>query len=318
MPGGGGGGADTSGMEQATREANELNQRIYEESLARGEPYYNIGTQGLYSLADRIGIPGGSMRTEAQYREELRPQFIQQAAVPQGLYKDATGNQYTFEQYFGNNPLAARDPVFRERMVRDAGLSAVTSAPEMVDTAGLDAAVAAAMANQQTPQNYGDLLQPFSMADYEQDPGYLFRLSQGEQAINRAAAARGNRFAPRTVQELTEYGQGLASQEYGNAYNRYNIDQQNVFNRLAAIAGIGQGQVAQLDMAGQQYAGNTSQNLFALANAQAAADQAARSERSSMFGNILGLAGTVGGAMIGGPVGASIGGTVGRSVGGSM
>jgi len=319
MPGGGGGGsADTSGMEKATREANQLNREVFEQSVARGEPYYNIGTQGLRALADRMGLQGGTMQSEAQIREQLQPQFMTQQAVPEGLYSDRLGNQYTFDQYFGNNWLAERDPTYRDSMVRDAGLTAVTSSPAVLDTAGLDAAVQAQMAAQQQPEGFGGLLDAFSMENYQQDPGYLFRLAEGEKALERAAAARGQRYDPSTMKALQDYGQQAASQEFANAYNRYNIDQQNVFNRLANIAGIGQGQVAQLDQAGQVFAGNTSQNLLNMANAQAAADQARRSERSSMFGNLLGLAGTIGGAYLGGPAGASIGGSIGRSVGGGM
>lgn len=51
---------------------------------------------------------------------------------------------------------------------------------------------------------------------FEQDPGYQFRLQQGEQAINRSAAARGGRLGGDTLKALNDYAQGQASQEYGN------------------------------------------------------------------------------------------------------
>jgi hypothetical protein len=51
---------------------------------------------------------------------------------------------------------------------------------------------------------------------FQSDPGYQFRQQQGEDAINRAASARGGRLSGRTMQELGEFNQGLASQEYGN------------------------------------------------------------------------------------------------------
>lgn len=52
------------------------------------------------------------------------------------------------------------------------------------------------------------------------DPGYQFRLAQGRRAIEQGAAARGNLLGGGTLKGLTRYGQELASQEYGNAYNR--------------------------------------------------------------------------------------------------
>ena len=61
------------------------------------------------------------------------------------------------------------------------------------------------------------------------DPGYQFRMDQGQKAIERSAAARGGLFSGGTGKALQQYSQGLASQEYGNA-----------FNRLASLAGIGQ------------------------------------------------------------------------------
>lgn len=57
-------------------------------------------------------------------------------------------------------------------------------------------------------------------AGFEQDPGYRFRQQQGEQAINRSAAARGGRMGGATMKALSEFNQGLASQEYGNFAQR--------------------------------------------------------------------------------------------------
>lgn len=51
-------------------------------------------------------------------------------------------------------------------------------------------------------------------------PDYQFRLSEGEKALNRSAAARGNLLSGAQLKDLTGYGQGLASTEYGNWYNR--------------------------------------------------------------------------------------------------
>jgi hypothetical protein len=68
---------------------------------------------------------------------------------------------------------------------------------------------------------------------FQADPGYQFRLQQGEQAINRAASAQGGRFGGRTLQALQQHGQDLASQEYDKHANRQmglagQIDQSNL------------------------------------------------------------------------------------------
>jgi hypothetical protein len=52
------------------------------------------------------------------------------------------------------------------------------------------------------------------------DPGYQFRLQQGQKALERSAAARGALNTGGTLANTMDYSQGLASQEYQNAYNR--------------------------------------------------------------------------------------------------
>ena len=52
------------------------------------------------------------------------------------------------------------------------------------------------------------------------DPGYKFRLSEGMKALDRQAAARGGLISGNALKATQRYGQDLASQEFGNAYNR--------------------------------------------------------------------------------------------------
>lgn len=58
------------------------------------------------------------------------------------------------------------------------------------------------------------------LGNVQADPGFAFRQQQGEQAINRSAAARGGRLGGATLKALAGFNQDLASQEYGNAANR--------------------------------------------------------------------------------------------------
>ena len=64
---------------------------------------------------------------------------------------------------------------------------------------------------------------PFTMptaADMAADPGYQFRLQQGQEALERSGAARGVTRTGGTLKDILDYGQRAASQEYGNVYNR--------------------------------------------------------------------------------------------------
>jgi hypothetical protein len=86
----------------------------------------------------------------------------------------------------------------------------------------------------------GDLLRNFSAADFQTDPGYAFRLSEGAKAVNNSAAARGGLLSGAAAKALTQYNQNFASNEYQNAFNRFNTNQTNQYNRLASLAGVGQ------------------------------------------------------------------------------
>lgn len=63
---------------------------------------------------------------------------------------------------------------------------------------------------------------PFASAGFDlaADPGYRFRLNEGLNAIERSAAAGGKALSGQTLQALTDYGQGLAADEYQRAYDR--------------------------------------------------------------------------------------------------
>jgi hypothetical protein len=106
----------------------------------------------------------------------------------------------------------------------------------------------------------GDLVKPFSMADYQADPGYGFRMSEGMKALDRSAASRGGLLSGATMKGAQRYGQDLASQEYQNAYNRYTGNQATQRNALAGLTGFAPTAAQQIGAAGTNYA-NTAGNL---------------------------------------------------------
>ncbi len=108
----------------------------------------------------------------------------------------------------------------------------------------------------------GSLLAPVEQLPYFQmDPGYLFRLQEGMKAIERAATARGGLLSGGTAKALERYAQGLASQEYQAAWNRAAQNQLNQYNRLAALAGVGQQAGQFISGAGENYA-NALGNIY--------------------------------------------------------
>lgn len=75
------------------------------------------------------------------------------------------------------------------------------------------------------------VLKPFGEEDFRADPGYQFRLSEGNKGIERSAAAAGGQLSGATMKALAKFNQGTADQAYGDAYNRYNQDQGTVYNQ---------------------------------------------------------------------------------------
>ena len=65
---------------------------------------------------------------------------------------------------------------------------------------------------------------PFGMEQFQADPGYGFRLREGQQALDRQAAARGGLISGGALKAATRYGQEMGSQEYTNAFNRYQAE----------------------------------------------------------------------------------------------
>jgi hypothetical protein len=116
----------------------------------------------------------------------------------------------------------------------------------------------------------------FSMSDFEADPGYGFRFSEGQKALDRSAAARGGLMSGGALKAATRFGQDLGSQEYSNAYNRaltgYNTgvaSENQLYNRQAGLAGIGQTATNLVGQAGQNYATNAGNALGAAGQANA-------------------------------------------------
>lgn len=112
--------------------------------------------------------------------------------------------------------------------------------------------------------------QTFNGQDIYDDPSYKFRLNEGLNSIQSGAASQGGLLSGSTLKALNNYGQDFASQEYSNAYNRFNADQTNRYNRLANLVGVGQNAAAQTGNAGLQTGQAIANNTMAGANASAA------------------------------------------------
>ncbi len=81
---------------------------------------------------------------------------------------------------------------------------------------------------------------PFSYNAFTADPGYAFRLSEGQKALERSAAARGGLQSGGALKAAERFGQDYASNEYTNAFNRYQTERAARLQPLQSLAGVGQ------------------------------------------------------------------------------
>jgi hypothetical protein len=139
----------------------------------------------------------------------------------------------------------------------------------------------------------GEFSRSFSSEDFlaNQDPGYGFRMSEGMKALDRSAASRGGLLSGATLKGAQQYGQGLASQEYQNAFNRYQTNRANQLNPLQSLAGQGQTTATALGAAGSNMAGNIGNAYMTSAANTGNAAMSAAGARNSAYGgaaNVLG------------------------------
>jgi len=88
--------------------------------------------------------------------------------------------------------------------------------------------------------DYGKYARDFGMSDFTTDPGYGFRLSEGQKALDRQAAVRSGLISGGALKAATRYGQDMGSQEFQNAFNRYQTNRANQLQPLQSLMGAGQ------------------------------------------------------------------------------
>ena len=116
------------------------------------------------------------------------------------------------------------------------------------------------------------------------DPSMAFRMRMGTQATERLANIGGGAISGNTMRALTDYGQNLASTEYGNAFNRFQTERGNIYNTLANIAGMGQQSVN----TGVNSAQNFAAGQTGLITGQAAALGAGQVGQANAYSGALG------------------------------
>jgi hypothetical protein len=128
---------------------------------------------------------------------------------------------------------------------------------------------------------------PFGTSQFQADPGYAFRLSEGQKALERSAAARGGLLSGGTGKRIAAYGQEAASQEYQNAFNRYQTERAAKLAPYQSLINTGQASAAGQANAAGNYGTQAAQGLTNIGGAQAAGTMGGANALASGLGQYL-------------------------------
>jgi hypothetical protein len=179
---------------------------------------------------------------------------------------------------------AAQEKMFAEqnRLQEPFRQGGLTAQNEIMQLLGIGGDKAAA--------GYGSLGKAFGASDFQQDPGYAFRQSEGMKALERSAAARGNLLSGSTLKGVQRFGQDLASQEYQNAFNRYQVERSAKLNPLQSLMGSGQSATNIMTSAAGQMGQNEASNLYNAGQARASGYVGQANALSNALGQVGAIA----------------------------
>ena len=249
-----------AGQAQSTREANELQRYIYDSNVKLNQPAIDAGNLGRNKLLQLLGLGGTPGGAPAQSRDQLRQSLLAKYTTPGAMTPTYEGGLVSEEIGHWANGV----PI----------LTGFTSGAPTIDETGLQAAIDAEMARggvDSQSGDYGSLMKAFTGDDLQNEPGYQFGLQQGNQALDRKAAAGGGYFSGAALKAAQRFGQDYAGTKFGEAFNRDTANKTNTFNRLTGLINPGQTAANQVGTMGASYANQVGNNLTSNATAQGAA-----------------------------------------------
>lgn len=292
-------------QQDAAREANQIQKYIYDTTREDNRGALDARNNALRYLQHGLGFEP-KLETKEQIRAKLLGQGVNNTLPQQNTNvlgatttnnapkTDAistltdlgiiTNNNVSQEEFdlrtalglhaFDNSPEAkARLQAFRDIQGANQTNNNVSNVPD-----DIDAQVESEYARQQQENQglegmggFGDFNKEFSMQDFLADPSYKFRQEEADKAISRVYGGTGSFLSGGALKGFAKYNQDLASNEFGNAFDRFNTNKTNRFNRFASLSGLGQQGYAPIANAGQNYANQAASNITGLGNSMGSA-----------------------------------------------
>jgi hypothetical protein len=263
-------GKAASTQADAADRAAELQREQFERNVELQEPFRQAGMLGQNRLMTLLGLGGTAQYDDTAYNKALQAYNAQLAGIDPSQYMSggtgggggmvSTGGGDGMEYY--QEGTGGTGGTFNQAAFDAARAGIVAPDREKFRLTGGDA-------NDPMFGKYATAEYTPEMFAKGQDPGYQFRLSEGMKGLERSAAARGGLLSGGTLKGIQRYGQDMASQEYQNAFNRYQAERTGTLNPFQSMAGQGQSTANTLGTLGANYANQAGEAYQGAANARA-------------------------------------------------
>ncbi len=296
-------------QQKAAAQSASLEMAQQEQARADQLAHINSGNSAANQLSYLMGLTPEGGRNQGMLgsggldaASTLPPQVV--AALksftsksPNLAYPDATNEFVNHEAGL----LAKMDPSRYASELANLGLSA-QNIPQSTFTNAMNGTGATTATGN---NGYGDTINPdagafgaltknFTKEDFlnGMDPAYQWDLQQGQDALQRSQSANGGLLSGAAGKAMSDYTTNQASNEYGKAYDRFNTNQTNLYNRLAGISGTGMQGASSLANTGQASAANVGNTITSAGTAQGAGYTAgANAQNAGLQSGIQGLGG---------------------------
>lgn len=256
------------GATAASNASNDLIWRMYQDTNARQQPFYDSGVAALNQYNALLGLGGAS--TQGQ----------QTNATPTAWFGNNGGKPVVNNELYNSDPRyrAAWDEVaanhqrnFGQGYTRDSDRNALQQHMQELYSAG----------GQQTQGKPPQMSQQAAFDAFRATPGYQFGLDEGNRSVQASAAARGGLNSGATLKALTRFGQGYADQQ---GYTPY-------MNRLSGLFGGAQTAANQTAGYGQNAVNQMGANLQNAAQTRANSTYASNQAWQQGLGSAAGFFG---------------------------
>ena len=221
-------------------------------------PDFTSGAAGAGAVGQAIGgISGANASKRAGKNAKKQAKIAAAAALAESQKAQALNTQQYNQNKDTQYAINQENKAYMEPY-RAAGLAGQNQLLTLMGLQGGNAGAA----------DFGRYAKDFQMSDYQADPGYAYRLQQGIDAMNKMAAARGGLMSGSAIKGGIKFGQDMGSEEYGNAYARYQQNRANQLNPLGTFATAGMNAAQNTSATNALYGGQMGDASRGYANTQ--------------------------------------------------